>query len=168
MPNTGNKHTHAYDRMLERAKAFIDEAEGEFGPKIQYAMDSARDRASELGELTVIEAEKIADYVTKDIQDAADYMIDGSQELKDWLRFDVELVEDRLIDLIGNVVNTTKIELQQLAERAAEENIWNTGEVAGPGTLICTSCGHAQIVHKIHEIPPCPKCKGEMFQRRER
>ena len=162
-----NKHTHAYDRMMERVKAFVDEAEGEFGPKIQYGIDAAKEKASELGELTAVEAEKVGDYVKKDIHDAAEYMASESQELKDWLRFDVELVEDRLIDIIGSVINTTKMELQQLAERAAKENLWNSGEVTGPGTLTCTNCGHPQIFYITHEIKVCPECEGNLFQRRE-
>lgn len=160
-----NKLINAYNRMLERVKGFIDEAEEEFAPKIQYAIDAARDKASELGELTVEEAEEIGDYIRKDIHDAAEYMVNEGEELKDWLKFDVELVEDRLIDILGKVVDTTKIELQQLAERAAAENLWNTGEITSPGTLTCTNCGHPLIFHMTHEIPECSECGGTLFQR---
>lgn len=165
--NPTEKHIHAYDRMLERVRAFMDEAEEEFTPKIQYAIDSAKEKASELGELTREEAEKIGNYLQRDLKDAADYLAGEGEELGDWLRFDVELVEDRLAELLGQVVDTTKIELQQLAERAKQENIWNTGEITGPGTLTCINCGHTISVHSTHEIPECPKCKGTMFQRRD-
>lgn len=165
-PST-EKNIRAYERMLERVRGFIDEAEDEFGPKIQYAIDAAKDKAAELGELTSEEAERIGDYLQRDLKDAASYMANEGNVLGDWLRFDVELVEDRLAEVLGQVVDTTKIELQQLAERAAEENIWNTGEIAGPGTLTCINCGHTLSMHQTHAIPECPECKGTMFQRRE-
>jgi hypothetical protein len=165
--NPTEKHIHAYDRMLERVRAFMDEAEGEFGPKIQYAIESAKEKASELGELSREEAEKIGDYLQRDLKDAADYLTSEGAELADWLRFDVELVEDRFAELLNQVVDTTKIELQQLAERAKQENIWTTGEITGPGTLTCINCGHKMSIHHTHEIPACPKCQGTMFQRRD-
>jgi len=167
MTKPDTKHILAYDRMLERLKAFIDEAETEFGPKIQYAINSAKESASELGELTVEEADKIANYVKKDIHDAAEYLASEGVELKDWLRFDVELVEDRIIDIMNVVANSTKMELQQLAERAATENLWNCGEVAGPGTLTCVNCDHSQVFYATHEIMECTQCGETLFQRRE-
>ena len=166
-PDSENKHTHAYDRMLTRVKDFIEEAEEEFAPKIQYALDSAKDKASELGELSREEAEKIGDYIKRDINDAAEYMASEGKELGDWLKFDAELVEDRLVDVLSHVVDTTKIEFQNLAERAKQANLWNAGEITGPGTLTCTNCGEQVIFHETREIPDCPKCDGSLFQRQE-
>lgn len=168
MAKSADKPTpHAYDRMLERVKDFIEEAEEEFGPKIEYAVNRAREKASELGELTREEAEKISDYIQHDIHDAAEYMENEGKELADWLKFDVELIEDRLADILSQVVDTTKLEYQKLAERAKQANLWNSGEITGPGTLTCANCGHQLVFHETKEIPTCPQCKGSLFQRRD-
>ena len=94
-------------------------------------------------------------------------MANEGKELGDWLKFDAELVEERLAEILSHVVDTTKIEFQELAERAKQANLWNAGEVAGPGTLTCTNCGEQIIFHVTKEIPSCPKCDGSLFQRRD-
>ncbi len=91
MNENNNNHTTAYERMLSRVKEFTGEASEELGPKVHYAIESAKEKAYELGELTREETEKIGEYVKRDITDAADYMSDQRKELSDWLKFDVSL-----------------------------------------------------------------------------
>jgi len=55
-------HVHAYERMLERVREFTTEARGEVVPKLQHGLDAAREKATELGELSREEAEKIGNY----------------------------------------------------------------------------------------------------------
>lgn len=156
---------HPYQKMLERIKDFFEEAEGEFAPKIQYAIDAAKEKASELGELTREEAEKLAQYIQRDIHDAAEYLEEEGRELGDWLKFDVEMVEDKLLDVFSHAINTTSIELQQLKQRAEQENLWYMGEVTGPGSFICTHCEHPLSFYHIQDIPACPKCGEGVFKR---
>jgi hypothetical protein len=96
-------------------------------------------------------------------------MSQEGKELGDWLKFDIELVEDRLADMmtdaLAQAVNPTDLELQQLAEDAARENLWYTGEISGPGTLVCDNCGHEISLYHIQDIPGCPKCDGTIFKR---
>lgn len=163
-----NKHSRlakAYHDMLARIKDFIDEAEGEFSPKIKYAIDSAKERATELGELTREEAEHVGDYIQRDLHDAATYMDSEGRELADWFRFDVELVEDRLLELFSHAINTTSIELQQLSDSARKENLWYMGEVTGPGSFECDNCQHHICFYHVQDIPACPKCGEGVFRR---
>ncbi len=163
--NSNHTHTTAYERMLSRMKEFTDEASEELSPKVHYAIDSAKEKAYELGELTREETEKIGDYVKRDIMDAAHYLSDQSKEFSDWLKFDVGLVEERLSELLGQVVNDTRAELENLADRAKSENIWLTDEIAGPGTLECISCGHIIQFRQTSKIPKCEKCGATQFHR---
>lgn len=164
--NTDNeKQVRAYERMLERAKQFLTETGDEVTPKLQDALQAAKEKASELGELSAEEAEKIGDYLRRDLQDAAEFLAEDRGELRDWLRFDVQQVEDRIADALSLLVDQTKVELAQLAERAQTLGEWHTGEVTGPGTLICKSCGEALHFEKTGHIPPCPKCRGTTYRR---
>jgi len=163
--NRNQSHATAYERMLSRVREFTNEASEELGPKVHYAIDSAKEKAYELGELTREEADKIGEYVKRDIMDAAHHLSDQSKELADWPKFDVTLVEDRLLELIDHVVNDTRAELQNLADRAKTENIWLTDEIVGPGTLECISCGHLIQFHQTSKIPKCEKCGGTQFHR---
>ena len=164
-PVKDSKEASGYRRMLGWVKEFIEEAEDEFGPKINYAIDAAKEKASALGELSREEAERVANYLRRDLHDAADYMETEGKELGDWFKFDIELIEDRLLDLMSNAINTTSIELQQLSERAKQENIWYMGEVTGPGTFACENCQQELRFYHIQDIPACPKCGKGVFKR---
>jgi len=160
------ERTHAYNKMLERVKDFAIEARDEVTPKLQHGLDAAREKATEMGELSREEAEKIGDYLKRDVYDAAKYLAsEKADELKDWLRFDVQLVEERLADSFALLVDKTTIELQKLADRAREVGEWHTGEITGPGTLVCKECGEHIHFHKTGHIPPCPKCHATVYRR---
>ena len=164
-PVKDSKKAGAYKRMLGWVKEFVEEAEDELAPKINYAIDAAKEKATELGELTREEAEHVANYLQRDLRDAAEYLETEGKELGDWLKFDIELIEDRLLDAMSHAINTTSIELQQLSERAKQENIWYMGEVTGPGTFACDNCQHEIIFYHIQDIPACPQCGKGVFRR---
>ena len=160
-----SKLAQAYHAMLTRIKEFVDEAEDEFSPKIQYAIESAKEKATELGELTREEAEHVGQYLQRDLHDAANYLDEEGKELKDWLKFDIELIEERLLDLFSHAVNTSSIELAQLSAAAKRENLWYMGEVTGPGTFRCDHCRHEISFYHVQDIPACPKCGEGVFRR---
>jgi rubrerythrin len=163
--NDKEKRVHGYNRMLERVKEFIADTEEDWTGRLHYAVDAAKEKASELGELTREESEQIADYLKRDIHDAAEYLSKEGTEMRDWLHFDVQLVEAKILDWMSQAVDTTKLELDQLAERAQEENIWMTGEITAPGTFKCMHCGHEIQLKGTAQIPPCPECNKHRFKR---
>ena len=155
---------NAYERLLAQVKELIDETEKEYEPRLQYALDSAKEKIGELGEWTVEELDKVGDYLKRDIQDAASYLAKEESEFADWLNFEEEEIEDRLLVLMQPVVDHTKIWYQQLAEQAAVENIWLADEITGPGTLHCLDCGKALVLHQTSAIPVC-SCGGRQYTR---
>ena len=159
------KHIHGYNRMLERVKEYIANTEEDLATKFHYAIEAAKDKALELGELTREESEEIAAYLKRDVHDAAEYLADEGSEMRDWLRFDVQLVEAKLLDWMSLAVDTSKLEFEQLAERARQENIWMAGEITGPGTLHCTACDHEIQFLETAQIPPCPRCGKKRYKR---
>ena len=164
--DNGEKQVRGYEQLLERTREFLSEAGDELKPKLQQALDAAIEKTTELGELTREEAERLADYLKRDLESAGDYLAsDEARELADWLRFDIELVEDRIIDALSLLADPTRVELALLAEQAQVAE-WRTGEITGPGTLVCNACGEELHFHKTGRIPPCPKCKATSFSRK--
>ena len=164
--NTQNeKFVHAYEQMLERTKSLLSEAGHEIAPKVDHAVDIAKEKATELGELSLGEAEKIGDYLKRDLRDAAEFIADDNNDLRNWLRFDIGLVEDRIIDALSLLVDQTKVDLADFAEQARRFGEWHTGEITGPGTLVCKECGEVLQFHKTGHIPPCPKCHATAYRR---
>ncbi len=160
-PHLNEKLTEAYNRMLERTRSGVQEA----GKGLQHALDAAMEKASELGELSREEAERVGEYVKRDLHDAAEYVSESGSELRDWLRFDVEVVENAVLDLFATMVDHTRDELTKLELRANALGEWHTGEITGIGTLQCKSCGEKLHFHKTGHIPPCPKCHSTAYRR---
>ncbi|WP_456375785.1 zinc ribbon-containing protein [Thiolapillus sp.] len=156
----------AYERLLESA---MDEArqleDNKSGPALHKLIDKARQKLSDLGELTAEEIDQISEYLKRDLRDAAHYIVETGEDVKTWLGFDLSLLGDRLRDLFVQAADQTTIELKQLQEQA-EAAGYHTGEITGPGTLICDGCGEELHFYKPGRIPPCPKCHGTTFHRK--
>lgn len=158
------KLTEAYNLMLERSRETIKNTQS----GVRKAIDKAMEKATELGELTREEAELVSIYVMRDLEDAATFINESGRELRDWLRFDIEVVENAILDRFTQMVDQTRLELDQLERRANAIGEWHTGEIVGIGTLQCKSCGEVIHFQQTGHIPPCPKCHGTTFRRLSR
>ena len=159
------RHAHGYDRILQRAREYLDEFEEHAGDAVATAVDRAKERSHELGELSREEAERIGEYVRRDMSDAAAWMEESGQEFGQWLRFDLEQVEQRLMENFLKVADRTRVELSDWAERANRFGEWHTGEITSVGTLRCEGCGEELHFTRTAHIPPCPRCHGTVFKR---
>lgn len=158
----------AYNRMLERIRHAGGRTEGTETLRLSTLLDAAKDKAVELGELSREEAERIGDYLRRDIRDAAGYLAgEKDSELIDWLRLDLAIVEDRLLELFAGVADRTRYELLELEmqARAADVMEYRTGQITGIGSLQCPECKHTVRFHATGRIPPCPGCHGTVFVR---
>jgi hypothetical protein len=165
MPNTTDKLVQAYNRMMERVRRAVEEAESKTLPTIRQSVEKARETAVELEELTHDEAEKVAYYLKRDMQDAGRHLSESSHELADWLRFDIDRIEDQLLDLFSRVADRTSLEWLELQEELQRDPPYHAGEITGPGSLYCTTCNEALHFHHTARIPECPKCGNGTFRR---
>ena len=164
--STREKWLNAYDDMMARVKTALEEAEESTLPALQNFIHNARDTAVELGELTRDEAEKIAWFLQRDLQDAGKHLAETGHELGDWLRFDMHQIEDRLLEVLSMVADHTRLEMLKFEHDLEEGPVWNSGEVTGPGTLVCDSCNAVIHFHATGYIPICPDCGHTVFHRR--
>jgi len=160
--NSKDNLVPAYQKMLTRVGETQKHSALE---TLQQHIDNAIEKAVEFDELTREEAERIGDYLRRDLHDAADFIIDTEQALADWVKFDLELIEERLFEMFSLMVDQTQLELANLAERARQATQWHSGEITGLGTLFCENCNKAQHFHKPDHIPPCPNCGTTQFNR---
>ena len=155
----------AYERLLETAMEELHEAEEKSGPVLHRLIDRAKEKLLAAEEFTEEELDKVSDYLKRDLIDAADYLVETGSDLATWLGFDIALIEERLKEMFFKAADQTTIELEKLkleAERAG----YRTGEITGPGTLVCDACGEELHFHRVGRIPPCPKCNGTHFHRK--
>jgi hypothetical protein len=154
-----------YDQMLKRIRDWVQDVEDTTVPAIEKAIDAAREKATELNELTREEADQVGQYVQRDLLHLGEHLDQDDQDLKSWFQMDMELIEDELTDIFSSVADPTTLELLKLKELAKLSDYWKTGEVTGPGVLQCTECDELLHFHKTAHIPPCPKCHGTLFKR---
>ncbi len=160
------KLVHAYNAMMLRVSKSLADVTDAAGPKINQAINAAADKAVELEELTREEALKIGDYIRRDLQDAGEYLAGpDNEELGAWLRFDIELIEREILDMFLSTADQTKLDMLNFEEQLIESTQYRTGEITGPGTLACESCGEVIHFHKTGHIPPCPKCNATHYSR---
>jgi len=155
----------AYELMLERVLAGLQKVEKKTGPRLHQLVDKARDMAVELGEMSAEEAEKLSAYLKRDLADSGEYLSRNGGELKDWLGFEAGLVKQELYDLMFQAADQSTLALLEFREQASSNPVYSTGEVTGPGTLVCDACGEQLRFHKAGRIPPCPKCHTTVFHR---
>lgn len=160
------KLVQAYNVMMLRVSETLANVTHAAGPKLRHAIEAAEEKAVELGELTREDALKIGDYLRRDLQDAGEYLVSPEgEELADWLRFDIKLIESELFDKLLSVADQAKLDMLNFEERLIEASTYRCGEITGPGTLVCDECGEMLHFHTTGHIPPCPKCHGNRYSR---
>lgn len=156
---------HAYDRMVAFAKEALDELKEKGEPAILRAVETAKEKLVEIGELTRQDAEKTRQNLLRDLHDSAEYLALEEREFADWLRLDLLLVEKQLLHRLAALADQARLELAHVAKSISRLGEWHTGEIRSIGILQCAQCGQLIHFHKTGRIPPCPKCQGTVFKR---
>ncbi len=162
---------HGYERMLERVRRHLHEDESKeekHESRLHEALERAKAKAVELGELTREEAEQVGAWLRRDLLHAADYLKEAGRDLVDWLALDLALLEQEFLEWFRQAVDQSRVELILFQEQLEEMAEWHTGEVTGPGVLVCVACGERLHFTRAGRIPPCPKCHGTVFRRAAR
>jgi len=154
----------AYEKLLLLTMKEAKLLKEKTGPALHKLIDTSSEKISELGELTEEEAEKISEYLKRDLTEAASYMAETGADFKKWLALDTEIIEDYLLDQFKQAADQTTIELAKL-KKAGEIAEYHTGELTGPGVLMCDKCGEQLHFKKAGHIPPCAKCHDTHFHR---
>ncbi len=160
----------AYNQMMIRIRDSIYNVEAHAVPSLQTAIDQARQQAIDLGEITLEEAEEVGNYIKRDINEAAEYLMETSHEFSEWMKLDIETIEQKLLALFFSVADNTRLELARLAQPRPrlEYSSYHSGDITGPGTLICNQCGDVIRFNTPGKIPVCRKCQGNQFVRAEK
>ena len=180
---TGKHLTTAYNKMMAVIRDEFEVANaGDMS--LQKALDMAQHRVVHSGAVSAEEAYEISEYIKRDINDAAEYMMETSAEFCDWLLLDIDLIERKVVDLFLSVADDTRIELEQFKsvssisaqtisefsafqdECADQIPVYKTGEIAGPGSLICENCGKTKPFLTSNTISDCKECGHDRFIRR--
>ena len=151
--------------ILPEERSLVAFTVGELAEQINGELLNNGEKAIELGEISREEAEKVGEYLQRDIHEFAEHLNDTGAELRSWFYMDLELIEAKLVELMSQVADKTRVELTQLAVSARSPRLYRAGEISGPGTLQCRACGELIRFSKTDHISSCPKCHATEFIR---
>lgn len=131
------------------------------------AMEIAKEKTSELGGLTQEEINEVADFLMRDIEHAANTSpaVSDNNSINEWFKFDLDLIENFALDDFFSLADKTRVELAKLEQQAKQYHPYKSGDITGPGTLTCDSCGKLIAFKSTSQIPECPECKAKTFTR---
>jgi hypothetical protein len=163
----------AYNQMMKEMRNAFEQSDPN-DMSLQKALNLAKHEAVRTGEVTAEEAHEIGEYIKRDINDAAEYMMDASAEFYDWLMLDIEIIERKVMELFLSVADHTRIELEQFKQQQPSSKpdsveqipVYKSGEITCPGSLICERCGKTKPFLSSNEITNCEKCDHNRFIRR--
>ena len=155
----------AYETMYEHIAENLEKAKDKSGLLIHQLVDEAKEKAKEIEQLTEEDAEKLAVWLKRDLDEVISYLSETEYAVKDWLGFETSLIKNALIHRMLETADKTTVELLRMKENAHKPYDYHTGQIAGFGTLISDECGEKLHFHKAGKIPPCPKCHKTSFHR---
>jgi rubrerythrin len=158
-----NKFVEAYNAMMRHLYEIMDDTLH----NVADALEMAKEKTSEIGGLTQEELNQVADFLMRDIEHAATSspVVNDDRSLSEWLKFDIELLENFALDAFLSVADKTRIEWAKLESEAQKYHSYQSGEITGPGTFTCDECNKQIAFKSAAKIPDCPACGAKTFSR---
>ena len=155
----------AFEHMVEEVGEAIHDAEEALAPTVDEMVHNAQQIARDLYALSQEEAEILGAALKRDLHKANQAMNQQGKELKDWLSFDLTLVEDRFIDLVARAADKGWLDFRAFETEDHQASTYSSGEVSTAGTFSCRQCDNSIRLTATGQIPVCPVCgHGEFFR----
>jgi len=163
--NDREKLVAAFEHMVENVNESVHKAEEALAPTIDEMVANAQNIAREVYTLTQEEAETLGTTLKRDMQKANEAMNQQSKELKEWFNFDLELVEDRFIEMIARAADKTWLDFRAFENEDHQASLYLSGEVCNAGSFSCCKCGEITRLSATGLLPACTACRHEKFYR---
>lgn len=157
--NSEQEEIGLYEKIIARTEELL----GSGRKNLDDALKRAGDDLSSAGNFTREQAEKISDFVKRDIQHAIDSADKGRETVKEAV--DPKRVAVGAHSLFSKILSNTAETLSGWAKKSEQHLEFKTGEVTSPGALTCKNCGEAIHMKKTAKIPPCPKCHQTIYRK---
>lgn len=74
-------------------------------------------------------------------------------------------VENTLWHWLSEITDRSQVEWHEVTQDFKHNGLYQSGEIIGQGTLVCTACGHEMRIEFPGVIPDCPECDCGQFTR---
>lgn len=165
-PKADQTKASAYVAALQRLEGVLADAEAKSWQTLQGEVEKAVHFEQEAERLTAEEASLLKAYVKRDLASLLHFIRETGQGVKEWLRFDLDVLETGLKRSLLAIADKTQVGQQQLEHQLHhQEGAYVAGEVALPGMLRCTECGKMVCLVDVARVDPCHRCEGLYFRR---
>lgn len=160
------KFETAYRRILHQLTDKIEEAEKKTWSAIKHDIDQAVELEAAAEEMTREELSLLAAYLKRDLEHFTHFVAETRHGLAEWLQFDIELLEDKIVGLLLSIADKTTVAQNDLRRWSERETVtYKAGEYVMGGTFVCVSCGDNYVfTHPVH-LEICVECGAGEFRR---
>lgn len=145
-----------YEKLASRTADLLEEGKKTF----DEALKKAKEEISAAGDFSRERADKIGEYVRRDLKANADKVTDAVKKAVEPMR-----VAAGVQSAFSRILTSAAETLAELADRSEKLLEYKTGEITSPGTLTCKDCNAEMHMTKTTRIPPCPKCHKTVFRK---
>jgi hypothetical protein len=155
-----------YANLLTRVEKSLAEAEFKTWESVKEEIEKAVEFEQELAEFTREEVSLIKTYLQRDLKELIRFIAETGHGLREWLQFDVELIESKLRSTLLSIADKTAVEQENLELLLNHQpGTYVAGEIACPGMLRCTQCGKMICLVETAHVEPCHSCESVCFLR---
>ena len=112
-PKSNSRLVDGYNRMMASVRTAFDDTSRK-KMSLSWSLQIAADEVVRSSDITPNEAFEIGELIKRDINDAAEVLMETSSEFSDWLMLDIEVVERKMVEMFLFVAEQTRFELEHL------------------------------------------------------
>ncbi len=157
---------YAYTELLRKVEDSLVDAESRSWDTLKDEVEKAIEFEQGVEALTKEEWSLIKTYLLRDLKELSSFVAETGKGVREWLRFDLDLLETKMRDALLSIADKTSVEQENLDNLLNHEpGTYAAGEIACPGVLRCSQCGKMICLVETAHIAPCHRCEGRFFQR---
>ncbi|RLB62371.1 MAG: hypothetical protein DRH08_12560 [Deltaproteobacteria bacterium] len=145
-----------YEKLASRTADLLEEGKKTY----EEALKKAKDELSAAGDFSREKADKLGEYVSRDLKENAEKTRDAVKKAVEPQR-----LAAGVHSTFSRILNSAAETLSEFAEKSEKSLEYKTGEITSPGTLTCKECEAEMHMTKTARIPPCPKCHKTVFRK---
>ena len=145
-----------YETLANRTAEILEEGR----KTIDEALKKAKEELASAGEFSREQADKVGNYVRRDLMENARMAKDAVVK-----SVDPQRIAAGAQSAFSRILTSAADALSEMAAKAEKNLEFHTGEVTSPGTLTCKDCGKELHMTSTTRIPPCPKCHKTLFRK---
>jgi hypothetical protein len=112
-----------YNRMIASIRTAFEDTRIQ-KMSLSWSLQIAAEDVICNSDITPNEAFEIGELIKRDINDAAEVLMETSVEFSDWLMLDIEVVERKMVELFLFVAEQTRFELEHLCNRNPKPSLY--------------------------------------------